>query len=337
VAAERGTRRLRADRRHDPPTEGPPSDSGQAAVEWIGAMLALSLAVGALTAFVPAPDAWPIGGFLAHHVLCAARGGCDDGARELVRAYGEHDAALVREHAPNLVYEPGEPQLPVDYRRCRSRKCADAPDERDTDVHRTSSGEPATVFTRVIHRDGRTYLQYWLYYADSNTAWAGSDKLWEHSVLLPLAGSVLRGTPDYPGFHLDDWETVQVRINPDGEVWVRASTHGRYQGCKYAECRDRWSHGTGWVRISRGSHSGHVPFERESRGYVVRGRVPFPRRPHYRPLVPGRDLHERTTTGEGLRLIPLETRDKRGYRRLGEDVSPPWRKDVYDDPESGSS
>jgi hypothetical protein len=55
------------------------------------------------------------------------------------------------------------------------------------------------------------------------------------------------------------------------------------------------------------------------------------------PLIPGRDLHERTTTGEGLRLIPLETLDKRSYRPLDEDVKPPWRKVVYGNPESDES
>jgi hypothetical protein len=315
----------------------PSSDSGQAAVEWVGALLAIALALGALVSFAPSPDAWPLGGFLAHHVICAAAGDCDNGDRALVRAYGQRDAALVREHAPNLVYEPGEPQLPVDFERCRARRCADAPDQRDTDVHHTSSGEPATVFTRLVRKHGRVFIQYWLYYADSNTAWAGSDKIWEHSVLLPVARKILRGTSDYPGFHLDDWESVQVRIDPDGGAWARTSTHGQYQSCKFAECRDKWARETGWARVSRGSHSGHIPFERKSRGYIARGRVPFPRRPLYRPLIPGRDLHERTTTSEGLRLIPLETLDTRGYRRLGKHVAPPWEKDVYDDPEEGTS
>src|SRR5262249_54153852 len=163
------------------------------------------LGLGALGAFIPAPDAWPIGGFLAQHILCAAGGACDNGDRDLVRAYGERHPALVREHPPNPVYQPGEPQIPVDYERSRARRGADAPDDRDTDTHRSGTGEPTTVFTRVLRRHGRTFIQYWLYYADSNTAWAGSDKIWEHSFLLPLVGRVLRGTPDYPGFHRDDW------------------------------------------------------------------------------------------------------------------------------------
>ncbi len=54
-------------------------------------------------------------------------------------------------------------------------------------------------------------------------------------------------------------------------------------------------------------------------------RVPAPR-------IPGVDLRERTTTPEGIELVPLERIDKRGYRRLGEGVSPPWRKRAYDAP-----
>lgn len=57
----------------------------------------------------------------------------------------------------------------------------------------------------------------------------------------------------------------------------------------------------------------------------------------HRPLIPGHDLRERTTTGEGLRLIPLETHDKRSYRPLDDDVKPPWDKEVYDDPENDES
>jgi hypothetical protein len=55
------------------------------------------------------------------------------------------------------------------------------------------------------------------------------------------------------------------------------------------------------------------------------------------PLIPGVDLNERTTTTEGIRLIPLETRDTRGYRPLAEDIKPPWRKRAYTDPETNES
>jgi hypothetical protein len=285
---------------------------GQASVEWVGLVLVCVLALGAFAAFVPSMDGRSFGGFLAHRIVCAVRGGCDDGGRALVDAYGGPGAALVRSQAPSLVYERGERQLPVDWRRCRRPECAQAPDEAGLDVHRSDAGERATVFTRLRRVGGRTYIQYWLYYPDSNTTLAGADRAWEASLLLPRLRELVSGSGDWPGYHRDDWESVQVRLDPDGSAWVRASSHGHYQGCKEAECRGRWARHGGWSRVSYGSHAGHIPDG-------------------------GPDPRERTTTAEGLRLIPLETHDRRGYRRLDGDVAPPWRKEVYVDPLSDGS
>lgn len=83
-----------------------------------------------------------------------------------------------------------------------------------------------------------------------------------------------------------------VRLEPDGSAWVRASSYGHWQGCTERDCRGEWTASTGWTRVSRGSHAGHIPLRGER---------------HQVPLLPGRDLDERTTTSEGLRLIPLET------------------------------
>jgi hypothetical protein len=279
-----------------------PSERGQATVEWVGLLLLVAVALGALPSLGLRLDGRSFGGFLAHRIVCAVRGGCDDGDLELARAYGSRDAALVRRHAPGIVYEPGEPSLPVDFRRCRSHRCADAPDDRDLDAHRTQGRERATVFVHLIRRGGRTYIQYWLYYPDSNSTWAGSDKLWNHSALRLLAR--------YPGFHEDDWEGYQVRIDRDGRVYARATAHGHYQGCKQRSCRNRWTEPTGWTRVSRGSHAGHIPKE------------------------PGR---ERTSTAEGLRLVPLEPLERLPYRALDRGVKPPWLKGVYGEPGSDSS
>jgi hypothetical protein len=132
-----------------------------------------------------------------------------------------------------------------------------------------------------------------------------------------------------------DWEGYQVRLDPDGSVWARASAHGHYQGCKQLVCRNRWIRGSGWTRVSRGSHAGHVPGRIESlrppRNGSRRPRVGF------EPSYPGLDLHERTTTADGLRLVPLETLDQRRYRPLDRGIKPPWRKEVYGKPESDSS
>ena len=101
---------------------------------------------------------------------------------------------------------------------------------------------------------------------------------------------------------------------------------------------------TGWVRVSRGSHSGHVPYrERARTAGAAEGRsraryVPAARRVRGAvPLIPGRDLDERTTTGEGIRLVPLETLDRRRYVPLDPGVKPPWRKRAYTDPEADES
>jgi hypothetical protein len=320
---------------------------GQASVELVGLVLLVSLALAALAAASPRIDGRAVGGFLAHHLVCATTGSCRAAERALGRAYGEHDAAAVRDLAPNLVYEPGERQLPVDWRDCRRPRCANAPDDRALDTHASEARARATAFTHVIRRGGRLYLQYWLYYPDSNTAFAGSDRVWERSWILPRVRELVAGTPDYPGFHRDDWEGFFVRLDPDGSTWVRASSHGHFQGCKWRSCRDEWIRPTGWVRVSRGSHSGHVPFRTEpqhrdpSDGPGIPRFIPLPTSPSPRgrrtPLVPGRNLDERTTSGEGLRLIPLETREAEPYRPLDDEVKPPWRKKAYTDPESSES
>ncbi len=326
---------------------------GQASVEFVALVFVACLALSALLGFVPAADGRAFGGFLVRHLSCAVSARCDAAERALVDAYGKRDAARVRALAPHLVYEPGERQLPVDWRRCRRAECASAPDDRALDAHLANGGRGgrggplrATAFTRVIGRNGRLYVAYWLYYPDSNSAVAGSDKLWERSWLLPKLRTLVDGSADYPGYHRDDWEGAFVRVDPDGTVWLRASAHGRFQGCKWRGCADAWTRGAGWVRVSRGSHSGHVPFRTDR----LPPDAPDPRRPRYAPrpgwengrvrrvpAVPGPELHERSTTGEGLRLIPLETHGHRRYRPLDPGIAPPWRKPAYSDPESDES
>jgi hypothetical protein len=319
-------------------------ERGQATVELTSLLLLVALALGALVAVAPRFDGRSFGGFLAFRIVCTIERDCHDRDSPLARAYGERDAALVRELAPNLVYEGGERQLPVDWRDCRRPACADAPDEPDLDVHLSHAGERATAFTRLLRRGRHVYVQYWLYYPDSKTVWAGSDKLWEWAWEGARIHGLVARPPDYPGAHRDDWEAYLVRLGPDGRAWVRASSHGHWQGCKEARCRNRWTARTGWTRVSRGSHAGHIPLRYELRG----GQAPvlprvFPRpgtprpRLHRIPLLPGHDLDERTTTGEGLRLIPLETLDARPYRPNDDGVRPPWQKEAYWDPESDES
>jgi hypothetical protein len=321
---------------------GRAGEGGQATVELVALLLLCCLTFSALFAASGGFDGRSVGGFLARHAVCAVSGRCDRDERALVGAYGARDAATVRALAPSLVYEGGERQLPVDWRKCRQAECATAPDAPDLDAHLARGRERATAFTRLIRRDGRLYVQYWLYYPDSNSTLAGSDELWERSWLLPRLRRALAGSSDYPGFHRDDWEGVFVRVDPDGKAWVRATSHGHLQGCKWRACEDRWVRSTGWVRVSRGSHSGHVPYRSTPRWADLsktgaRRYVPKSGPPRRIPLIPGRDLRERSTTGEGLRLIPLETLDHGRYRPLDTGVKPPWRKEAYRDPESGSS
>src|SRR5947199_10039531 len=156
------------------------SERGQATIEWTAVVLLVALAFATFLAVaLPHVDGRSYGGALARAIVCAVRGGCDDGRDALVSAYGSGDAELVRQYAPNIVYEPGEKQIPIDYRQCRTTACGDAPNDRSLDVSQTDAGIPASAFTHVVHADGRTFIQYWFYYPDSNTTWAGSDKLWK--------------------------------------------------------------------------------------------------------------------------------------------------------------
>ena len=308
------------------------SEGGQATIEWAGAVLVVAMAFGAALTVAPHVDGRSFGGFLAHHLACTVRGGCgreDDPLRE---AYGGRDAELVRLYAPNLVYEPGTLTLPVDFRDCRAHRCSDAPDRRDLDVHRSGrGGVPATAFTRVVRNGGETFIQYWLYYPDSTSTVGGLAGIWNR-------GRGLLG--EYPGHHADDWESYQVRIDASGRVWARSSSHHGYQGCKQGSCKNRWVPWTGWTRVSRGSHAGHIPMRTRRRG--LRPVPAWPPEVHQQvdllgPEYPGTDFRERTTTSEGLRLVPLESIDSGRYRPLDEDIVPPWGKDVYEEPRSDST
>ena len=308
--------------------------SGQTTVEWTGLVLLVAVALGALVTVGPRVDGRSFGGFLAHSITCAARGGCDDGRDDLARVHGQDDAELLRRFAPGLVYEPGTYTLPVDPRECRSHDCADAPDDPDLDAHYSKRGRvPATAFTHVARAGGETYLQYWLYYPDSTTTVANAAGAW--NTVTHLVGKAGRDAESsYPGFHPDDWESVQVKIDRSGRAYARASAHHGYQGCKSRACANEWTPLTGWSRVSRGSHAGHIPLEENgggpdlSREHGLRWL-----RPAYTPSIPGIDLRERTTTAAGLRLLPVEVLP--ADMRFA--ISAPWRKEVYRDPRSNST
>ena len=298
-------------------------------------MLLAALCFGALIHFGPTIDGRSFGGFLAHEVTCAVKGGCRVDEQEhdaLLAAYGQDDAELVRRYAPNIVYEPGTKTLPVDFRECRAHRCSDAPDDRDLDVHRTNRGRRATTFTRVIRSDGETFIQYWLYYPDSTTTKFNAAGAWRHTIGRATG-------KEYPGYHADDWESYQVRIARDGEVSVRASSHHDYQGCKQMRCKNRWTGWTGWTRVSWGSHAGHIPLKWKLDDASVRW-SPTPTlavEGHDEPQYPGVDMRERTTTAAGLRLVPLETLDRSQWTPLDPRHKPPWEKRVYTDPRANTT
>ena len=141
-------------------------DGGQAGVEFVALMLMCCLALGALLALRGGFDGRDVGGFLSRHLVCAVTGRCDRDEARLAAAYGESGAAAVRALAPNLVYERGERELPVDWRDCRRVSCSVAPDDPGLDAHVPAGRgrSRASAFTHVVRRGERLYIQYWLYY-----------------------------------------------------------------------------------------------------------------------------------------------------------------------------
>ena len=192
------------------------AERGQSTVEWVGTLCVVSLLlVGLVAAGVRVPGA-ALAQTLASRLLCAAAlvDGCGD-ATALIAAYGTEVGKLVREQMPTLAFEQGSRALPVDFRRCRSSACGDG--GADGLVQRSDARLPVTAFVHVVDcraeeaerseaegadcsgpRAGNLYIQFWTYYADSATL---RD--------IPVAGA--------QGYHRDDWEGVQFRIDPDGQ------------------------------------------------------------------------------------------------------------------------
>src|SRR5665811_549878 len=245
-------------------------ERGQATVEWVGliAVVALLL-IGLVAVGVRVPGADLARG-IASRILCAAALAerCGD-EPTLIAAYGDEVGRLVREQMPTILLERGSKALPVDFRRCRATACADGTPRGV--VHESDAGLAATAFVHVIDcreggpgcegpRAGNLYIQYWTYYADSAT---------------------LRGVPGAGerGYHLDDWESVQVRIGPDGRVDERASSHHGYNYTQSvanagsdagliplraaaeavgARPRNGWGRSTRLLLVSGGSHAGNA-------------------------------------------------------------------------------
>jgi len=314
-------------------------EQGQGTVEWVGLVAVVALLMVALSAALLGGGARVPGGGLAGAIggklLCAAAlvDDCDD-EPALVAAYGTELGELVRERMPSLAFEQGSRALPVDFRHCRSSACGDGSARGLVD--RTDAGLPVTAFVHVVdcrsageaalaaetgasgemgkapdcsgERGGNLYLQYWLYYVDSAT---------------------MRGVPALgaAGYHRDDWESVQVRLGPDGAVSERASSHHGYNHARSivnvgsdagigplrtiaeavgARPRNGWGSAEGLLRVSGGSHAGNAS------GYLNLDRI---------------------VVAADVQLVPLEplVDGAAGYRFS---VSPPWLKRAWHDPET---
>ena len=293
---------------------------GQATLEYVG-MVLLVAALFAVFAAIAGPSL-PGGGIaraLADGLLCAVGSsdrchGSEPGAAvsPTVAAYGHEIAAMLDRSAPDIFFEADDfVSLPVDFRDCRERRCADT--LRAGSVHATQTGLPPVAFTHVIDcrqapapasrpaggydcsgaRAGHVYLQYWLYYPDSLT----------------------HGLGRVGGFHLDDWESYQTRIDGDGSAAARASSHhgynGRQGGISSIGSDTGWSPHPGWdsslntLHVASGSHAGTT-------GAAYGD---------------SRAIHR-----EDLVLIPAEPIASSSAADFA--VSPPWRKEVWRDPEA---
>jgi hypothetical protein len=263
------------------------AERGQATVEWSSLLLVVAVLLGSIALVVARADAWRLGDSILHSIACAAGADCEQ-ADALERAYGGETAELVRRYSPNVTYERDSAELPIDFRRCRRLECANGADAAEQ-IRSSMAGLPVTAFTRVVDRraaGGALYLQYWFYYPESFSGALGR-------LLGPF-------THDWPGYHPDDWEGVQLMLRPNAPVVARATAHGGYSS--------GWTRWTGWYRVSGGSHAGQLVDRTDG---------------------------ERTTPAAGLALIPLERQqDLQAYRFA---ISPPWLKEVYEDPESASS
>lgn len=296
------------------------SEGGQASPEWLGVVLVVSLAFAAAVAAGVSIPGVGLARSIAERIVCAAGlgEGCGGERSGLVLAYGPELAAMVTEQTPRLDYEEGMRALPVDFRSCRADSCAEGAEGGP--VRETLAGEPVTVFSHVVdcrdpeaatrdgfdcsgERAGSVYVQYWLYYPGSQTSRA-------------LFGDA--------GFHPDDWESWQTRVTPEG-VDARASSHHGYNGSSGDPLNDTgwfgskpgWTESTGRYSISGGSHAGQVgsapsaPVRRPSS--IERG--PF-----------------RWTNPEVIRVIPIESLEG-DWDEYEFEVTPPWAKEVYRDPE----
>ena len=127
---------------------------GQSTVEYAGLVLLIALILLGLLALtgVRAPGAGLVRA-LAGSLRCAVDvGDCGEppgGPSAIEAAYGADVAALLARHTPDVFFEADDfVSLPVDFRECRSRSCADT--IREGAVHATQTGLAPVAFTHVV-------------------------------------------------------------------------------------------------------------------------------------------------------------------------------------------
>jgi hypothetical protein len=327
-------------------------EHGQATIEWTGLVLLIALAALGLASAgirLPGPS---LAGQLMQRLLCAAgleAGACIDAGPRLVSAYGPEVAARVSEHAPRVEYEDGMRALPVDFRQCRTDRCAEGAESGR--ALRSLAGRPVTLFSHVIdcrpgaladarrpgyecsgERRGRLYVQLWAYYPGSATG-EGS--------IAPGAVRAVSSVIGRPSYHDDDWESYQLRLG-GGAGEARASSHNGYNYTAGPSSwpsdlgiasRAAWGQDRGRYYISGGSHAGHA-FQEPGLISQLRRRLAgaladsgLAERVH--PGAPG----GRWTPPSGVRIVPLEPLVSRADHAWQFAITPPWRKRVYRDPE----
>ena len=267
-------------------------------------------------------DGRSFGGFLAHHVVCAATRPLPRGERGCSSApTARDDAAMVRGARAEPRLRAGRAPAPVDWRGCRRPGCASAPDD--------PRARRATAATRRRARHGvhppdparRPALHPVLALLPGLEHRPGRVGPGLGAVLAPAAHPRARARhARLSRLPRDDWEGVFVRLDPDGSDLGARQLARPLPGLQVARLPGPLAPHAPAGCASRAAATRATCRSGSSRG---RRSGPQPRIPRYipppgspvaaaaaRPLFPGRDLNERTTSGEGLRLVPLETRDR---------------------------
>ena len=185
----------------------------------------------------------------------------------------------------------------MDFRECRSHECSDAPDQENLDVHRGSGRDGAPATVFTrLIRDGDETFIQYWLYYPDST----STWMGSAGVWNTTLGATRAGSTP----------AITRTIGNRSRSASTAAGNARIARSRPTGATAIGPTSRGWSRVSYGSHAGHIP----------------------QPV----DPDERTTTGAGVRIVPLEglTAEERATEFR---VSPPWDKAVYRDPWSDST